>query len=230
MSLAKYLWIAAGEDDPALDVHDVPAFFRHVLERVDWPRDLHFQTCTTIDTLDYSGGALNEGSKVVIAAAGPAAAAAADGDRLAATCPTGFGPAAGLPAGRAGRRRGRVTQPTPTAGDAAIETFLRRIAADGSDQPLSADRGRRRREFAARTLDNFLWVTFTRSNPAADVYGIEPFTRPEALGLPRLAGDRRPHEAAPRAAAGRRSGSDAPRRRAGRRGRTAGGNHLSCSR
>ncbi len=30
-------------------------------------------------------------------------------------------------------------------------------------------------EFAARTLENFLWTTFTRSNPAADVYGIEPF-------------------------------------------------------
>ena len=27
-------------------------------------------------------------------------------------------------------------------------------------------------EFAARTLNNFLWVTFTRSNPAADMYGI----------------------------------------------------------
>jgi len=28
-------------------------------------------------------------------------------------------------------------------------------------------------EFAARTLSNFLWTTFTRSNPAADIYGIE---------------------------------------------------------
>ena len=45
---------------------------RHLLERVDWRRDLHFQTCTTIDTLDYSGTALNEGSKLVVAAAGPA--------------------------------------------------------------------------------------------------------------------------------------------------------------
>ena len=71
LSLAKYLWIVAAEDDPELDVHDVPEFLRHVLERVDWRRDLHFQTCTTIDTLDYSGGRLNEGSKVVIAAAGP---------------------------------------------------------------------------------------------------------------------------------------------------------------
>ena len=56
LSLAKYLWIAAGEDNPELDVRDVPEFLRHVLERVDWRRDLHFQTCTTIDTLDYSGG------------------------------------------------------------------------------------------------------------------------------------------------------------------------------
>ena len=44
---------------------------RHLLERVDWRTDLHFQTRTTIDTLDYSGHGLNQGSKVVIAAAGP---------------------------------------------------------------------------------------------------------------------------------------------------------------
>jgi 4-hydroxy-3-polyprenylbenzoate decarboxylase len=29
-------------------------------------------------------------------------------------------------------------------------------------------------EEAARSLANFLWITFTRSNPAADVHGIEP--------------------------------------------------------
>lgn len=27
-------------------------------------------------------------------------------------------------------------------------------------------------EFASRTLDNLLWVTFTRSNPAVDIRGI----------------------------------------------------------
>src|SRR5439155_7400993 len=71
LSLAKYLLIVAREDDPSLDVHDIRAYFRHLLERIDWRTDLHFQTCTTIDTLDYSGSALNEGSKVVIAAVGP---------------------------------------------------------------------------------------------------------------------------------------------------------------
>src|SRR5439155_13422552 len=71
LSLAKYLLIVAQEDNPDLDIHDIPAFFAHLLERVDWRTDLHFQTCTTIDTLDYSGTGLNEGSKLVIAAAGP---------------------------------------------------------------------------------------------------------------------------------------------------------------
>src|SRR5262249_6310856 len=70
LSLAKYLLIVAREDNPDLDIHDIPAFLRHLLERMDWQTDLHFQTATTIDTLDYSGTGLNEGSKVVIAAVG----------------------------------------------------------------------------------------------------------------------------------------------------------------
>ena len=71
LSLAKYLLIVAREDDPELDIHDIPAFLQHLLRRVDWRTDLHFQTGTTIDTLDYSGSGLNEGSKLVIAAVGP---------------------------------------------------------------------------------------------------------------------------------------------------------------
>ena len=71
LSLAKYLLIVNGDDDPALEISNIEAFLAHLLRRVDWRRDLHFQTCTTIDTLDYSSGTLNEGSKVVIAAAGP---------------------------------------------------------------------------------------------------------------------------------------------------------------
>ena len=68
MSLAKYLFIC--DDENAPDINDEKLFFTHFLQKVDWNRDLHFQTKTTIDTLDYSGDALNEGSKVVIAAAG----------------------------------------------------------------------------------------------------------------------------------------------------------------
>ncbi len=79
LSLAKYLMIVAREDNPDLDIHDIPAFLRHLLERVDWQSDLHFETRTTIDTLDYSGSGFNEGSKVVMAAVGPSAPRASHG-------------------------------------------------------------------------------------------------------------------------------------------------------
>ncbi len=57
-------------DAPHLAAHDIAEFFEHWLRRIDWRRDLHFHTRTTIDTLDYSGQGLNRGSKVVMAAAG----------------------------------------------------------------------------------------------------------------------------------------------------------------
>ncbi|MBS1503013.1 MAG: UbiD family decarboxylase, partial [Bacteroidetes bacterium] len=70
LSLAKYLFIAAGEDDPNLSVNDIGGFLKHMLQRIDLTRDLHFYTNTTIDTLDYSGSGLNSGSKVAVAVAG----------------------------------------------------------------------------------------------------------------------------------------------------------------
>ncbi|MCG8617965.1 MAG: UbiD family decarboxylase, partial [Desulfobacterales bacterium] len=70
LSLAKYLCICAHEDNPGLDLNCEQEFFQHMLERIDFSRDIHFTTRTTMDTLDYSGRGLNEGSKVVFAAAG----------------------------------------------------------------------------------------------------------------------------------------------------------------
>jgi 4-hydroxy-3-polyprenylbenzoate decarboxylase len=181
LSLAKYLWIVAKEDNPDLDIHDIPAFLRHVLERVDWRRDVHFQTRTTIDTLDYSGSGLNEGSKVVIAAAGPVLrplpTTLPEGLRL----PDGFGePRVCLPGvlavkGPRSTRSRDATDPDAekfcaalTASD-AINAFPLVVLVDDS-------------EFTARTLNNFLWVTFTRSDPAADVYGIGASVRQKHWG------------------------------------------------
>jgi 4-hydroxy-3-polyprenylbenzoate decarboxylase len=36
--------------------------------------------------------------------------------------------------------------------------------------------------FCAESLNNFLWVTFTRSNPAADIAGINSFTQDKHWG------------------------------------------------
>ena len=70
LSLAKYLWITDQASEPNLEIEDVAQFLMHCLRRADWRRDLHFHTRTTMDTLDYSGDSLNQGSKLVIAAAG----------------------------------------------------------------------------------------------------------------------------------------------------------------
>jgi 4-hydroxy-3-polyprenylbenzoate decarboxylase len=167
MSLAKYLLIVAGEDDPGLDIHDITAFFRHWLERVDWTTDLHFQTRTTIDTLDYSGHGLNQGSKVVIAAAGPRRRSLPVEVPAGLRLPDGFhSPRLALPGILA------VQGPAYRPDDPGIAAFC---ASFGPDDPVWSfplvvvvDDA----EFTARTLNNFLWVTFTRSNPAADIDGL----------------------------------------------------------
>jgi 4-hydroxy-3-polyprenylbenzoate decarboxylase len=171
LSLAKYLCIAAQEDHPP-DIHDIPAFLRHMLERVDWRRDLHFQTSTTIDTLDYSGDGFNRGSKVAIAAAGnkrrdlptmlPADLTLPDGFSAPRVCLPGIMAISGPVCTES--RRG--DDPVMTAfcatygGASAINAFPLVVIVDDS-------------EFTAAELNNFLWVTFTRSNPAADIYGID---------------------------------------------------------
>ncbi len=179
LSLAKYLLIVAKEDAPDLDIHDIPAFFRHLLERVDWRTDLHFQTRTTIDTLDYSGAGLNEGSKVVIAAAGPMRRP------LATRLPDGLG----LPEGFADPRVSlpgvlAVQGPSYPGGDEPAdvsrlcEAFRAGDALRGFPLVVLVDDS----EFAAATLNNWLWVTFTRSNPAADIHGAGAFTRQKHWG------------------------------------------------
>jgi 4-hydroxy-3-polyprenylbenzoate decarboxylase len=171
LSLAKYLFICAGEDNPALDIHDIPAFFRQMLERVDWRRDVHFQTCTTIDTLDYSGSGFNEGSKVVIAACGDKRRELPTEISADLRLPEGFtAPRIALPGVLV--VQGPMCRSARGREDTAIEDFCRFF---GEDDPLNrfplvviSDDS----EFAARTLDNWLWTTFTRSNPASDIYGL----------------------------------------------------------
>ncbi len=176
LSLAKYLLIAADEDAPALHTHDIVAFMGHILERADWRSDLHFQTATTIDTLDYSGSGLNKGSKVVIAAAGPVRQRLTTEPPAGLELPSGFGPVAlclpgilAIQGPPSGQERGE--------GDPLLDQFCRfyrdRDSFSGFPLIVVCDDS----NFTAATLNNFLWVTFTRSNPATDIYGIRPETR-----------------------------------------------------
>jgi 4-hydroxy-3-polyprenylbenzoate decarboxylase len=171
-SLAKYLFIAAEDDHPSLNTKDIGHFFDHFLERVDWRRDLHFQTKTTIDTLDYSGDAWNGGSKVVIACRGKAIRSLKNTLNLDLK----IDKINNLKVVRNGIL-GISIQPFTTYTNAQMDiNDLAHILSnyDLSGFPLiviTEDV-----DFLAENLNNFLWVTFTRSNPSHDIYGIESFT------------------------------------------------------
>ncbi|MCS6866132.1 MAG: UbiD family decarboxylase [Gemmataceae bacterium] len=182
LSLAKYLFIVAKEDAPELDIHDIGAFLQHLLERFDPEADLHFHTRTTIDTLDYSAGqGLNAGSKLVVAAAGPKRRVLATTVPVPLPLPEGFaephvvGP--GILALQGPKFATAETaaglNPDPHPDLARLATALAPVRPSLAGFPLivvvdDAD-------FVARSLQNFLWVVFTRSDPASDVHGVEAF-------------------------------------------------------
>jgi len=180
LSLAKFLFITA-DDENKLSAGDIGSYLMFVLKRIDLARDIHFYTNTTIDTLDYSGTSLNSGSKVVLAAYGPII-------RELATqipdCLKGLqqfeNPQMVLPGIIA-----LQTKKFTSYSDANIEfgTFnaqLRSKVNELKNLPfivITDDA-----TFTAATLNNFLWVTFTRCNPSHDIYGINSFTENKHWG------------------------------------------------
>jgi 4-hydroxy-3-polyprenylbenzoate decarboxylase len=196
LSLAKFLLIANCADDPELDLKNIAAFLRHILERADWTRDLHFQTETTIDTLDYSGGALNAGSKVVIAAVGPKRYQLNTELTSELRLPEGFAnPKVAMPGVLAleGPRCDTPTYPgtspnpqpeirNPQSGDGDIERFCQGFHAGDALARFRWIVIVDDSQFVAESLRNFLWVTFTRTNPAADIHGIDSFVHDKHWG------------------------------------------------
>lgn len=196
LSLAKYLFIAAEEKRP-VSTHPVDAFFAYVLERINLRRDIHFQTNTTIDTLDYSGTGLNTGSKVVLAAVGEPVR------ELCREVPQ-------VLVDLCGEENTRLVMPGivaiqgPAFADYAqaereIEELGGGIAEDGplDSCPLIVlcdDAA-----FMGARFDNFLWAAFTRSNPSHDLYGVNSRTEFKHWGCDNLIIDARtkPHQAPP---------------------------------
>ena len=157
MSLAKYLFIC--DDEDYLNVNDEMAYFTHFFERVDWKRDLHFQTKTTIDTLDYSGEGLNEGSKVVLAAAGDVKR------KLIEILPdlelsSDFSNPQLVSNGNLVLEgKGEMKELIYCLEKQKIQGIALITLVDNAN-------------FVSENFSNWLWVTFTRSNPAHDIYGL----------------------------------------------------------
>jgi 4-hydroxy-3-polyprenylbenzoate decarboxylase len=174
-SLAKYVFVCAREDNPNLSTRNIPHFFIHLLERADWEKDLHFITRTTMDTLDYSGISLNQGSKLVLAVAGPRL------QHLDTSLPPGlslpeefsrpcvFAPGIAIIQGQAHTKERDQHDPALEKLAASLEK-IRHLS--GFPLIVVVDDA----EFTAKSWENFLWVTFTRSDPATDTYGVGAYT------------------------------------------------------
>ena len=184
LSLAKFLFITA-DDTHQLHSHDVQAFMHYLLERIDLTRDIHFYTNTTIDTLDYSGTGLNSGSKVVLAAYGEPVRT------LATEVPHGLkdlhdfvNPQLCMPGVVALKAPKFTTYEKASEEMKALDIQLSSRLTDPSYQlstvPLiiiTDDSN-----FTAATLNNYLWVAYTRCNPSHDMYGIGAFTQHKHWG------------------------------------------------
>lgn len=167
LSLAKYLFMVNEADDPTLDIHDIPAYFAHLLSRIRWERDLHFQTETSIDTLDYSGTGMNHGSKVVFACSGEPIRTLATG-KPEIDCSV-VSPGILAIAGPAFSDY----DVAPAEIEVIAKKLEKQVSCDDFPLIILCDDP----EFQAADFNNFLWVTFTRSNPSHDIHGIGAVTR-----------------------------------------------------
>ena len=156
LSLTKFLLVT----DRPVDLRDFRATLEHVLARTNPETDLYVFSNLSMDTLDYTGPAVNHGSKGVWLGLGD--------------------PVRELP--------GEFSAAELPAGVDEVRVFCRGClvaggvsAADDPDLPARvASHPAFRRwplvvltddaERAARSAMNFLWTTFTRFEPAADVH------------------------------------------------------------
>jgi 4-hydroxybenzoate decarboxylase subunit C len=157
LSLTKFLLVT----DRDVDLKDFRATFEHVLARTDPRSDLYVFSNLAMDTLDYTGPVVNEGSKGVWLGLG---------DPIR-DLPREFRPATAVPSDVTNVRvfcgGCVVVEGRPYAEDPRAPERLASHPAF-ADWPLivlSDDAAR-----ATRSDMNFLWTTFTRFEPAADIH------------------------------------------------------------
>ncbi len=157
LSLTKFLIITDGD----INIEDFKELWVHVLERVDWQRDLFVFANVSQDTLDYTGPSVNNGSKALLMGLGK---------EVRNILPSEF--SGDLPRG--------CRKPNPylpgtlvVEGDSyeADKKLAKRLAyhegVAGFQVILLVDNSAE----ATENMQEFIWSFFTRFEPAADIYG-----------------------------------------------------------
>jgi len=157
LALTKFLILT----DTPIDLHDFPRVLEQVLARVRWESDLFIFSNTSMDTLDYTSGKVNEGSKAILMGLGEAVrelprefrGELPRGLKRAEVFCGGCLVLEGLP------YLDDVDQAARIAKETAFSSWPLIILHDDAGVAASAT--------------DFLWSTWTRFEPAADIYAAE---------------------------------------------------------
>lgn len=157
LSLTKFLIATDGD----VDLNDFGALWCHILERIDWQRDLFVFANVSQDTLDYTGPSVNKGSKAMMLGLGKEKKRELP-QHFNTSLPSGCDrPKAFLPGTL-------VVQGTPYSEDPDLPAKICTWP-DLQNWPVivlvdnSAE--------ATCSMQEFIWTLFTRFEPAADLHG-----------------------------------------------------------
>ena len=169
LSLTKFLIITDGETDIA----DFRKLWPHVLERIQWDKDLFIFANVSQDTLDYTGPSVNQGSKAMMMGLGREKARELPGafsGTLPSDCekPTVFLPGTLVVQG------GSYGDSPDLAERIAVWSGLKDWPVIVLVDSVSE---------ATVSLREFLWTFFTRLEPAADIHGAGQTVRRFHVGL-----------------------------------------------
>ena len=154
LALTKFLILT----DSPIDLHDFRATLEHVLARVRWETNFFIFSNTSMDTLDYTSGKINEGSKAILMGLGEAVRELPPEFR--GDLPAGIRRAEVFCSGCLLVEGSDYKQDTEhaarLASDAAFREWPLVILHDDAS--------------VARSSPDFLWSTWTRFDPASDIY------------------------------------------------------------
>ena len=154
LTLTKFLLLT----DKPQDLRDFRSLFEYILERVEWHRDLHIFSQTAFDTLDYASGKVNYGSKSILIGTGNSKRVLARefrGDLMPGIeraevfcggCIVVQGP----------RYESEKDLAERVARSGAFDEWQVVVLHDDAD--------------FAKEINKFLWATWTRFDPASDIY------------------------------------------------------------
>ena len=166
LTLTKFLLLT----DRLQNLRDFKSLFEHILERTEWQRDLHIFSQTAFDTLDYASGKVNYGSKAIL-----------------------------MGTGEAKRELTRKFRGDLPNGIERIEIFCGGcLVIKGPSYEVEKNLGERIARSGAfddwqivvlhddaevaKATDKFLWATWTRFDPANDIYAREVSLKNNHIG------------------------------------------------